>query len=67
MPIKLEESMCKPLYGVIPRYYGFLPSSGCVHNSFSCALAKGIVELVAVVPAQVVTHEWLSSILVDSL
>lgn len=42
-------------------------ASGSIEHSFSCAFAERFVEVGRVVLCQVVTHEWLSAILVYSL
>lgn len=45
----------------------FLPSSSSVHNRLASSLSKSIVKFGAVVLSQVVSREWLATILVDSL
>lgn len=46
---------------------GAKPSSSCVHNRFAGALSECIVELVAMVQAEIVADKGLAAVFVDSL
>lgn len=44
-----------------------IPASSRVHDSLAVALSEGIVESSTVVLSKVVTGEWLTTVLVDTL
>jgi hypothetical protein len=65
IPIKLEP--CQRCASVGRSLYRVLPASSGVHDSLAVALAESRVEEVAVVLGQVVAHEGLTTIFVDTL